>query len=498
MIGIIGGIATVVICISFAYLWIMFFAGIRTIKKSGATLSTLRGARYEEPFLDEPGTFHTYFLIPCLNEEAVIGATVKALSGSAFATTIVIDDGSDDATIATAYAHGGDGVIVLERKQPNARKGKGEALNDAVNLVRELVEQRGQDVDRVLVTIMDADGRLSDGAMAAVLPLFDDPDVGAIQLAVRIRNRDRFITKFQDYHFWSLTAVTQFGRQQSSTVSLGGNGQFSRLSALNEAGEKPWSESLTEDLDLAVTLAMKGWKLATTPSAAVEQQGVEQVKILFRQRRRWFQGHMSMAKRLPEIWANPDVTQSRALELTAYILTPWITILPWSILFHWGILGMIIDGPTFFAFVTSSVTLMLGLVIWYVLTFGPIFVGAIVYYRRDEDQQLWRALWLAHCFPLMNYLAFAAVWSALFRIITGQNGWQKTARVVEGLEQVVDAQIDSADRLVVTPLGSQVALPTGRDSMYNPVAELRSAPLVVLTRRTSRTLANSPLSRTAA
>jgi 1,2-diacylglycerol 3-beta-glucosyltransferase len=461
MIGVFAGAATVVICLSFAYLWIMFFAGLRTIKRSGASLTTLRDVGYENPFIDEPGTFHTYFLIPCLNEEAVIGATAKALAGSPHSTTIVIDDGSDDNTIATAYAHGGDNVIVLERSAPNARKGKGEALNDALNLVRALVADRGQDVDKVLVTIMDADGRLSDGAMAAVLPLFDDPAVGAIQLAVRIRNRDRFLTRFQDYHFWSLTAITQFGRQQSSTVSLGGNGQFSRLSALNDSGEKPWSESLTEDLDLAVTLAMKGWKLATTPNAAVEQQGVEKVSILFTQRRRWFQGHMSMAKRLPEIWRNTALPQTRALELSAYILMPWITILPWSILFHWGIYGMIVDGAVFFSFVTGSITLLIGLVIWYAITFGPVFVGAYVYYKRDEKREMWQSLLMAHCFPLMNYLAFAAVWSALARILKGENGWQKTARVAEGLTETVGAR-EIGEAVVATPLGSVVSLPRER------------------------------------
>ena len=431
MTGALAMVASVVICISFAYLWIMFFAGLRTIRRSGATLSTLRDTGYGNPFTDEPGTFHTYFLVPCLNEERVIAGTVRGLAGSPHATTIVIDDASDDRTAEIAEENGGDSLIVLRRRFPDARKGKGEALNDAVRLVRELVAERGQDVERVLVTVMDADGRLSDGAMAAVLPLFDDAELGAVQLAVRIRNRDRFLTRFQDFHFWSLTAVTQFGRAQSSTVSLGGNGQFSRLSALNETGEKPWSESLTEDLDLAVTLSVKGWRLGTTPNAAVEQQGVERIRTLFTQRRRWFQGHMTMAKRIPEIWRAPRVPHIRALELSAYILTPWVTVLPWSILFHWAIVGMIVDGPAFFAFVTGSLSLLIGLVAWYALTLGPVFAGAWVYYKRDERREFWQALLHAHCFPLMNYLAFAAAWSALGRILKGKTEWQKTQRVVE-------------------------------------------------------------------
>lgn len=431
MIGFFAAVAAVVISVSFAYLWVMFFAGLRTIRRSGATLSTLSNTRYEDPFLGEPGTFHTYFLIPCLDEEKVIGSTTRSLAGSPHSTTIVIDDASEDGTRAVAYENGGENIIVLSRTFPNARVGKGEALNDGVRLVRDLVRERGQDTDDVLVVVMDADGRLSDGAMAEVLPLFDDPAVGAVQLAVRIRNRDKFLTRYQDFHFWSTTAVTQFGRAQTGTVSLGGNGQFSRLAALNETGDKPWSESLTEDLDLCVTLALRGWKLTTTPNAAVEQQGVETISTLFRQRRRWFQGHMMMAKRIPEIWRTPALPNIRALELSAYILTPWITILPWSILFHWAVLGIIFDGGVFFAFVTNSASLLAGLILWYLLTLGPVFVNALVYYKRDEKRELWVSLLHAHCFPLINYLAFAAVWSALARILKGNNGWEKTRRVDE-------------------------------------------------------------------
>ncbi|WP_439593260.1 glycosyltransferase [Microbacterium sp.] len=437
MIAVFAGAAAVVIAISFAYLWVLFFSGVRVIHKSGEKLSVMNGATYENPFLNEPGTFHTYFLVPCLDEEAVIGATVRALSGSPFSTTIVIDDASDDRTSEVARENGGDELVILRREFPDARKGKGEGLNDAVRLVRELVAERGQDVERVLVAVMDADGRLSDGAMAEILPLFDDPEVGGSQLAVRIRNRDKFLTRYQDFHFWSTTAVTQLGRAATGTVSLGGNGQFSRLSALNAAGEKPWSESLTEDLDLAVTMALQGWKLTATPKAAVEQQAVETIPALFTQRRRWFQGHMSMAKRLPEIWRTPTLPHKRALELSAYILTPWVTILPWSILFHWAIIGMILEWGTFFAFVTSSPTLLLGAVAWYFLTLGPVFVSAWVYYRRDEAKEFWVSLLHAHAFPIINYLAFAAVWSALSRILKNENGWQKTKRVDENLTPAI-------------------------------------------------------------
>src|SRR5690606_38491975 len=56
-----------------------------------------------------------YFLVPCLNEDAVIGQTVSALTLLDGTTTLVIDDGSDDDTARCAEEAGGDRVRVLRR-----------------------------------------------------------------------------------------------------------------------------------------------------------------------------------------------------------------------------------------------------------------------------------------------------------------------------------------------------------------------------------------------
>src|SRR5690606_20154735 len=155
-----------------------------------------------------------------------------------------------------------------------------------------IVHERGEDPAKVVVAVMDADGRLSEGARGVVLPSFDDPDVGGVQLAGRIRNRHSWVTRCRDFQFWALSALTQLGRIRTGTVSLGGDGQFTRLSSLLELGHAPWRESLTEDLDLTISLVSRGWRCLSTPYASVDQQGVESLAGLLRQRTRWYQGHM--------------------------------------------------------------------------------------------------------------------------------------------------------------------------------------------------------------
>ncbi|MGN7798079.1 glycosyltransferase [Leifsonia sp. 22587] len=431
-IAIINSIAGVVVSLSLAYFLVSMLAGLHENRKLGAKLGAQGDTTYLDPFIDDPETFDVYVMIPCLNEEAVIGPTVAALRGGRRVTTIVIDDASDDATSEIARREGGDSTIVLRRKLPHARQGKGEALNDAYRLVRELVEERGQDPARVIVLVMDADGRLSDGAFSHVLPLFEDETVGGVQLAVRIRNRGRnFLTRFQDFQFWSMSAVTQFGRRKTGTVSLGGNGQFTRMSALEGLDALPWSSSLTEDLDLAISLSNNGWELTTTPYASVDQQAVESLKRLIVQRRRWYQGHMMAAKRLPGIWSNPKLSAPKVLELSGYLIVPWLFDLPWSLLSHWTLFMFISRMDSSFAFVSGPLSLILGVLAWYLLTFAPALFTSVVYLRRDSEVGFWRAYLMGHSFVVMNYLSYICAWGALIRIFQKKTGWDKTVRTVE-------------------------------------------------------------------
>lgn len=305
-----------VITLSAGYLVLAMGFGLREMRRQHAKLPVQGNARYGGAHLGRRDDRHLYVLIPCLDEESVIGQTVGALLGEN-TTVVVIDDGSSDRTGAVAVsaarrnAAGGE-VVALRRELPNARQGKGVALNHGITYVRRAVELRRQDPREVIVCVMDADGILSERTLSHVMPLFDDPRTGGVQLGVRIRNRHRnFLTWFQDYQFWALAAVTQFGRNGTATVSLGGNGQFTRLAALNGIGERPWSDSLTEDLDLAISLGIRGWHLHTTPHASVDQQGISGLSRLVRQRTRWYQGHRrrsaapgrSGARRTCRTWA---------------------------------------------------------------------------------------------------------------------------------------------------------------------------------------------------
>jgi 1,2-diacylglycerol 3-beta-glucosyltransferase len=380
----------------------------------------------------DPADCVVYFIVPCLNEERVIEDSVRNLLADPRGIVLVVDDASDDRTARIAAAIDPDRVIVLQRRLPEARLGKGPALNAGFAMVLQDAAGRGIAPSRITVCVMDADGRLSDGALDAVLPLFADERVGGVQLPVRIRRvKGSILTLLQDLEFWGVCAVAQLGRISSGTVSLGGNGQFTRLAALLELGDSPWRARLTEDLDLALALATAGWRLTSTPQAFVSQQGLTRLRALINQRTRWYQGHMQAGRWLSRLWMSRRLSHLSMLELTLYLLVPWALVLPWSVIFNYNLVLMAlwvagwVSEPGLGQDLTQRIVTV---VIWYTVSCVPIWMAGYLYSRQRRKAGPLRALLLGHLLLLGNYITYVACWRGFFRLVVGANSWQKTNR----------------------------------------------------------------------
>ena len=368
------------------------------------------------------------FLLACLNEEKVLSESLERITSlpSRNFMALVIDDGSDDRTSEIALAADPALVRLHRRNPPDARKGKGAALNDGVRYLRESGVLAGHAPEDVVLCVVDADGRLDPHIVQSVDPFFDDPGTGAVQVCVRMYNRHLgLLARMQDMEFVVYGDVFQSARRFIGSVGMGGNGQFMRLAALNTLdGDGPWSDSLTEDLDLGVRLIAKGWTNMHCTTAAVSQQAVLSLRRLIRQRSRWFQGHLQSAGLVPLILR--DVPTRAALDMLYHLSSPVLilltSLLPLSFLVALG-------ATTVASFqVGHPLVSPMWLLGPYLLSFTTAYAYGYVYAKRERDLGLVRSVLIAHVFVFYGYIWFAAGWWGFWRMLTGQRGWLKTAR----------------------------------------------------------------------
>jgi len=399
--------------------------------------------------------FGWHFLVPCRDEEAVIGGTVGYLSRYfPDAHVWVIDDDSEDATarIVGEHASVNPNIHLVARKRPDARTGKSEALNAAYCRLSAWVD--AADRPDTIVAVVDADGRLAPGCLDVVSAdhLFGDPETGAVQIEVRMINRNdprpvphrgnarnllgRVLIRLQDMEFRAVCSAVQLSRRVVHTVAMGGNGQFMRLTVLDAIGgaeKRPWRGSLQEDFEIGLHALLAGSRTEYTPDTYVDQEALPDPGRLLTQRTRWSQGMMQCIRYLPRLWSSPHITGGGLLELAYCLVQPWIQ-LGATLLFPlpWLALGFAyLRHPGLAAdFGASGGWTLLALYIVAAATQLAAW-GVVYWWRCDRRIGVLRGIGYGMAFTLLVYLSYLATWRAAFRIARRRQGWAKTRRNAE-------------------------------------------------------------------
>jgi 1,2-diacylglycerol 3-beta-glucosyltransferase len=380
------------------------------------------------------------FIVPCLNEELVIDASLNRLLTMPTRTmaVVVIDDGSDDATarIVSRHARRDPRVRLLRRLPPEARQGKGAALNAAYRYLHEsgLTTASGHDHDHVIVVVVDADGRLEPDAPGTVAPLFARPETAAVQVGVRMYNRDAgWLARMQDMEFLVFTEVFQRARTRYGNAGLGGNGQFVRLSALSDLGTQPWTDYLTEDLDMGLRLQARGWRTGFTPDTFVSQEGLTGMRPLMRQRTRWYQGHLQCWSRIADLLSCPQLSVGRQVDLIVYLVAP-VTVLLITVSLLAFLPRLAVVLATHYDLAAQSLLAHNGLLLWwYLVVLALVPLIGYIYWRASRraaaDLSLTRALLSGLLFSVYAYVWLPVGWRATFRVLRGERRWTKTLRL---------------------------------------------------------------------
>ncbi len=410
--------------------------------------------------------FSWHLFIPARDEAVVLGDTVDYLLANFPGVHVwVIDDASYDRTgrIATAFADHDDQVHLVARCLPDARTGKGDALNAAYRALDRWLPAE-TDRGRVIVGVIDADGLPAANCfdVCAADHLFGDDRVGSVQVCVRMVNRDdaqpfpdrgrlanlfgRLLVRMQDLEFRAPISAIQMTRQRTRTVGLGGNGQFSRLSALDSVGGddgRPWRGSLLEDYELSLHLLMAGHRNEYTMDTLVDQEGLPSMRRLLSQRTRWGQGTMQCNGYLRRIWTSPHVSTIGTLEASYYLIQPFLQLLgtlvypvPYILLLFnlgaspGGLSGWLGDGG------------WLLVALYAVLGLGPFVIWGPIYARYCERSVgRWRGLGFGLAYAVFILSFYVTSWRAFIRILRGRRGWVKTRRNAESQPLPTPAQV---------------------------------------------------------
>jgi 1,2-diacylglycerol 3-beta-glucosyltransferase len=438
------------------------------------TISTY-GLRRRIPTLTEgnPQEFEWHAIVPALNEASVIETTAQGLLTFPGLHVWIIDDGSDDGTLAIAQrlANESGRVHVIARFGAESRQGKGRALNVAYQRILEwkvLQQQSGAPTerdDRTIIGIVDADGVLDPRTFEILAGsyCFANPAIGGVQQDVRMREiqqadrsqnsqRPRLLIRLQDLEFQASIAAIQHQRHRTGSVSMGGNGQWTRLTALKEITaldtqrwqskrahqkatytfEGPWHGSLLEDFEVGLHLLMTGWVTRFTPGCWVSQEAVPTVGAYIRQRTRWCQGSMQCARYLPDLWCCSYIGPLALTEIVYYLIQPWLWIFG-TLLFPLPLISVVTSfakNPLqWFTWVASGGWVWCAMFVF--IAVAPLtswgFTYRIVRVRTDGIRTPRRhALMDGLGYVALVHLSYAIAWKALTRLVFARNGWVKT------------------------------------------------------------------------
>lgn len=377
----------------------------------------------------DPNLFY-YIFIPCADEEKVIKNTITKLLDMSFSgVAVVIDDASEDGTREEIASVKSDRLVVIERKHPNARQGKGAALNMALRYAIEDAESKGLNFNNVVIGVIDADGHLSCNSFEVLGKCFWDDTISAAQMRIKMKQPfSSFMQCVQDAEFFAINNHIQVSRRFSKSVGLSGNGQFFRLShILQHVGDSPWGTALLDDYELTLKMMLSNLKIEYISEAYAYQEALISVRRFIRQRSRWVQGALDCWRYAPDVLRSHKIDRYQKLDIFYFLTQPIINIVS-----NFSVAGLFVF-LMYMVIQNFSLAYMLVLIGAFIgsTLLGVFFTIDYMYLLKSNNEcslAKHHILVLPILISYIYLLLWVSIMIALFRFFTNQKAWLKTDR----------------------------------------------------------------------
>ena len=281
-------------------------------------------------------------LVPAHNEEKNIEKCLNSVKKIDYPKNklkiIVINDGSTDRTAEIVKKFKG---ITLINKE---RGGKASALNHAMKFV-----------DTDLIVCMDADSYPTKNYLKRAVGYFKDSKVAAVSTAIKIKKVSTISSKIQWVEYVISVVFRKLFAILECQFVVPGAGGIYRAATIREVGGFD-SESLTEDMEMALRLQTKGYKIENCLNGYVYTECPKGFKDLFKQRMRWYRGYLENFKKYFTLFLNPKYGNLGVFFMPMTIL--WIFIITSMLLVQIG------------TFIYDSIN---GLILWSLIDYAIVF-----------------------------------------------------------------------------------------------------------------------------
>ncbi len=257
-------------------------------------------------------------LVAARDEENVIERLVSRLLSIEYPeeklSIWIIDDGSEDNTssllkeLSTRFSR----INVFSRTRMSGG-GKSGALNSVL-----------QKTEGEWLFILDADAQLQSNVLLRAITLALYGGWSGVQLRKAVVNFElNKIAAFQAMEM-AMDAVIQRGRLASGGIAeLRGNGQLINRKVLESCGGFN-EQTITDDLDLSFRFVLIRSPIVIMWDPPVQEEAVESIAALFRQRKRWAEGGL---QRFFDYWPlliSTRLTILKKFDLTCFFLLQYV------------------------------------------------------------------------------------------------------------------------------------------------------------------------------